>query len=432
MADYKFLQNFSKAKLQELSKSRHEPAWLSQRRLEAFERFQSLAWPSKSDEEWRRTDLNRLRDLDFGLDWSLEGQAQLKSNGQPSNGFMAGLEQVDSPEVRLSASPDLPNTVIFTDLESAVGDYPELVQKYQDLIKPEENKFSAFNKAFWNKGIFVYVPRNIQLAIPLYSHLGLEGQRWGVFPYSLIILEDNSKVILVDDYSSTDQRSSSFSNALSEVYLKPNSHLTYVNLQRWGQEVHHFFRQRARLESKAHLTTLTVNLGASVTRSDIETVLAGPGAFSYMFGLAIASQNQYFEQHTRQTHIAPQTTSDLLFKTALFDRSSAIFSGLIQIAKDAQRSDAYQANRNLLLSEKAKVDTLPKLEILANDVRCTHGATVGPIDREQFFYLTSRGIPEKEAKTLIVEGFFEEVLGRISRADYLESIRQHLTQKILS
>ncbi|OGC76146.1 MAG: Fe-S cluster assembly protein SufD [candidate division Zixibacteria bacterium RBG_16_50_21] len=431
MTEFKFLSNFSNSKLAELSKSRLEPAWLSQRRLEAFNRFQSLNWPSKSEEEWRRTDLNRLSDLEVGLDWSLKGQPQIKTNGFKSNGFAAHLEQIDSPQVRYSADPNLPNTVIFSDLESAIQNYPDLVQKQEDLIQPEESKFSAFNRAFWNKGIFLHLPRNMELAIPLYSHLGLEGQGWGVLPYSLIVLEENSRVILVDDYSSSDQKKEAFSNALTEIHLKANSHLTYVNLQRWGEGVHHFYRQKVKLDANAHLTTLTVNLGASTVRSDIETILAGQGAFSHMFGLAIADKSQYFEQHTRQTHLAPQTTSDLLFKTALFGESTAIFSGLIQVAKPAQRTDAYQANRNLLLSEKAKVDTLPKLEILANDVRCTHGATVGPIDQEQFFYLLSRGIPSKEAQYLIVEGFFEDVLGRISKAEYLEQVRQHLSKKIL-
>ena len=431
MSRYKFLENFSKDKLHKLSEVRLEPAWLSQRRLEAFERFQSLNWPAKTEEEWRRTDLSRLQQLEFGVDWSFSGQSQLVSNGHSSNGYLARLEQADKREVKLSAAPELPQAVIFSDLESAIRNYPDLVQLYQDLIKPEEGKLTAFNKAFWNKGIFLYVPKNMELAIPLYSHLRLQGERWGVFPYALIVLEDNSRVILVDDYSSGNQKQDSFSNALTEVYLKPNSHLTYVNLQRWGEGVNHFYRQRARLEANSHLTTLTVNLGSSVTRSDIETLLAGPGAFSYMFGLSLSNKDQYFEQHTKQTHLAPQTTSDLLFKSALFDDSRTVFSGIIQIGKQAQRSDAYQANRNLVLSDKAKVDTLPKLEILANDVRCTHGATVGPVDREQFFYLVSRGIPEREAKTLIVEGFFEEVLGKVSNREFMEGIRQHLIQKIL-
>jgi len=432
MSTYKFEENLSQSQLEELSKCRLEPAWLSQRRLEAFERFQSLNWPSKSEEEWRRTDLSSLKELDFGLSQSLSNRTKRVSDRDKSNGYLAHLEQSDSPEVRFSASPNLPQTVVFTDLESAVQNYPDLVQNYLDLIKPEEGKFCAFNKAFWNRGVFLYVPKNTQLALPLYSHISLQGQNWGVFPYSLIILEENSQVMLLDDYSSTDQKRESFSNALCEIYLRPNSHLTYINLQRWGEGVQHFFRQRARLEANSHLTTLAVNLGSSVTRSDIETVLAGPGAFSYMLGLALANKTQSFEQHTRQTHLSSQTTSDLLFKTALFDQSKAIFSGLIQIAKDAQRSDAYQANRNLLLSPNAKVDTLPKLEILANDVRCTHGATVGPIDPEQFFYLTSRGIPEKEAQFLIVEGFFEDLLGRIPGKEFLENIRKHLTDKILS
>src|SRR3990170_3411459 len=305
-------------------------------------------------------------------------------------------------------------------------------------------KFLAFNKAFWNKGMLLYVPKGVTVSLPLYHQLNLKSSGWGVFPYTIIIAEPNSKIILVDDYTSQEQKDWAFSDALTEIYLQRDAQLIYVNSQRWSGNVYHLLRQKAKLEANAQLITLTVNLGSQKSRSEIETELAGSGASAYIFGLTIGNGQQTFEQHTLQDHKAPHTTSDLLFKTALLDSAYAVYSGLIKVEKQAQRTDAYQANRNLLLSDKAKADTLPKLEILANDVRCTHGATVGPIDPEQFFYLISRGIEDKVAKQLLIEGFFDEVLGRISvkkndgsasggkEDGFKDKIKEFLEQKIVN
>ncbi len=428
---FEFEKNFTKEKLELLSKSRNEPQWVLEKRRKAFDTFQSLKWPSKQEEDWRRTDFSPLEKLNFDLSQFLKS-SQFISNGSTVAEFSAQLLQTDS-EAFFSNSVEFKSSkIIFTDLDSAIKNHAEILSNYSDLINPNEGKFSAFNKAFWNKGMLLFVPKGATVSLPLYHQLNLKTSGWGVFPYSLIICEPESKLILLDDYTSPEQINWAFSNALTEIYLQRDAQLIYVNSQRWQGNVYHLLRQKAKLETNAQLITLTVNLGSQKSRSEIETELAGSGATAYIYGLTIGDGKQSFEQHTLQDHKATHTTSDLLFKTALLDSAYAVYSGLIKVEKQAQRTDAYQANRNLLLSDKAKADTLPKLEILANDVRCTHGATVGPIDPEQFFYLISRGIEDKVAKQLLIQGFFDEVLGRIKSNGFKDKIKEFLEEKIIS
>lgn len=435
---FEFEKNFTQEKLELLSKSRNEPQWVVEKRKKAFDTFQSLNWPTKQEEDWRRTDFSPLEKSEFDFNSFLK-PSNFITNGKPTQEFEAQLLQTDS-ETYFSGSAEFKSSkVIFTDLDSAIKNHSDILSKYSDLINPKDGKFSAFNKAFWNKGMLLYVPKGVTLPLPLYHQLNLKSSGWGVFPYTIIIAEPESKIILLDDYTSTEQKDGStalttswaFSNALTEIYLQRDAQLIYVNSQRWQGNVYHLLRQKAKLEANAQLVTLTLNLGSQKSRSEIETELAGSGANAYIFGLTIGNGKQTFEQHTLQDHKAPHTTSDLLFKTALLDSAYAVYSGLIKVEKEAQRTDAYQANRNLLLSDKAKADTLPKLEILANDVRCTHGATVGPIDPEQFFYLTSRGIEDKDARKLLIEGFFDEVLGRIKEDGFKDKVKEFLEEKII-
>ncbi|OGC76802.1 MAG: Fe-S cluster assembly protein SufD [candidate division Zixibacteria bacterium RBG_16_40_9] len=428
---FEFEKNFNKEKLEAFSKSRNEPQWVLEKRKKAFDTFLSLNWPTKQEEDWRRTDFSPLEKSNFDLNAFLNSP-KFHSNGQASENFSAQLLQSDAEAVFSGSSDFKSSKIIFTDLDSAITNHSEILDKYSDLINPNDGKFSAFNKAFWNKGVVLYVPKGVTLSLPLSHQLNLKSSGWGVFPYTIIIAEPESKIILLDDYTSEEQKDWAFSDALTEIYLQRDAQLIYVNSQRWSGNVYHFLRQKAKLEANARLITLTVNLGSQKSRSEIETELAGSGASAYIFGLTIGNGEQTFEQHTLQDHKAPHTTSDLLFKTALLDSAYAVYSGLIKVEKQAQRTDAYQANRNLLLSDKAKADTLPKLEILANDVRCTHGATVGPIDPEQFFYLISRGIEDKDARKLLIEGFFDEVLGRIKEDGFKDKVKEFLGQKIVN
>lgn len=218
--------------------------------------------------------------------------------------------------------------------------------------------------------------------------------------------------------------------SIVEIVVRPGARLRYYHIQNWSRGTEHRYTQRATVERDGHFLSLLATLGSRVTTASVETQLVGPGARSDLYGVAFGDTEQRFEYHTLQDHVVGQTTSDLLYKTALEDRAASRYTGLIRIAKDAQKTDAYQANRNLLLSPEAKADSIPMLEILADDVRCTHGATVGPVDPEQAFYLMSRGVPFPSAERMIVEGFFDQVLQKVPLEDLRERLHAHVERKL--
>lgn len=216
----------------------------------------------------------------------------------------------------------------------------------------------------------------------------------------------------------------------TELYVGRGAKLTFASLQDWSRNVVHYANGRAKIAADAELHWIQVLLGGRMSKTNIWFDLDGAGAQAYVHGFMFGDQRQHFHLHTLQRHLQPNTTSDLLIKGCLKDRARSVYQGLIQVAVDAQKTNAYQANRNLLLSELARADSIPGLEILANDVRCTHGATLGHVEPEHLFYLESRGLPELEAKRLIVEAFFEPVLDRIPLPQVRELLRDEIARKI--
>jgi len=234
-----------------------------------------------------------------------------------------------------------------------------------------------------------------------------------VLPHTLIVAGRGARFNFLDEYIAEDENEAGFRSGSTEIFLGEGAHVGYVSLQKWGRKAWHFGDQRARLEKDAKLTLFNVTLGGQFSKTRVEASLVGQGAEAELKAIYLASGEQFFDFHTLQDHQVGNTRSDLLFKGALQDTARTVYAGLIRIEKGAARSDAYQANRNLVLSEHAKATSIPMLEIDNNDVRCTHGATVGPVDPISMFYLQSRGIPAATAKRMIVQGFFGEVLERI-------------------
>lgn len=424
---------------------REDPDWLRVHRRRAWETYRSLPMPSSQDEKWRRTDFSRLHltTLTPGLigNPAIDGDGESGATIPPSSSALLNSETKFAGQLvqypGRVAQTELQNQwanqgVIFCDLRSAINKYPELVAQYllNEPLKSPDDKFAHLHTAFSSDGLFLFVPPAVHITLPVYAFYWLSQSGIGVYPHTLLIAEQASKVTLIDEYSSTNNGQPAFANGITQLYLKRNAQVTFFYVQRWSDNICNLFRQQAVLAEGARLTSLNLSLGASLSRVEIESRLGGPGATSLMFGLAVGDKQRHIEQHTLQEHIAPHTTSDLLFKTVLKDQAYSVFSGLIRVDKAAQRTDAYQSNRNLLLSEKAKADTLPKLEILANDVRCTHGATAGPIDEEQCFYLMSRGLPRQDTERLIVNGFFEEVFKRIPVGKIKEQLLQYIDQKL--
>ncbi|MBI3318527.1 MAG: Fe-S cluster assembly protein SufD [Candidatus Omnitrophica bacterium] len=382
-------------------------------RQEALERFRALPWPVRTDEEWRRTDPALL-----GLPLT-----EISSEGEE---IRARWETLDPRWIQAG--------VILTDLKTAFKQFPELLEEF--LFKtgnPEAlAKFTALHEASWKQGLFCYVPEGTLLEGPLRASLEITGgSGQTVFPHTLIVVEKGAQVTLVDERRSEGVRNPLFSNERVEIFVKEGARLQYLHLQRWSEPVAELFTQRALLGKDSEFLNVTMGLGGRISKASVETVLAESGARAELLGVFFGRGKQHFDFHTMQDHQAPQTTSDLLYKSALKDEAKLVYTGLIRIRKAAQKSDAYQANRNLLLDQGAKADSIPMLEIEADDVRCTHGVAVGPVEEEQLFYLESRGLSRGEAERLIVAGFFEQVFKRIPLEELKEELLQEVDARLL-
>ncbi|MDQ2741738.1 MAG: Fe-S cluster assembly protein SufD, partial [Chloroflexota bacterium] len=322
--------------------------------------------------------------------------------------------------------------VIFTDLDSAVREHPELVQRYfmTEAVTAEYDKFAALNGALWSGGTFLYVPRNADVTLPLQALYALTASGAGLFTHTLLVVEAGARVTYIEEYASENIERRSLNAGVVEIFVKEGANLTVVSLQEWMGEVYDLSTQRALVDRDAQLHWLVIGMGNGLTRANIEAALRGAGASTQMLGILWGYGHQHTHYHTVQDHIAPHTTSDLLYKSALTDESRSIFSGTIRVVKGAQGTDAYQANRNILLSPHAAAFPSPNLEIEANEVRCTHGATVGKVDQDQLFYLMSRGLPRIVATRMVVEGFFEDVLQREPVASIRDNLRGLIDRKI--
>jgi Fe-S cluster assembly protein SufD len=322
--------------------------------------------------------------------------------------------------------------VIFTDLETAVREHPGLVRQYlaTEAVLADAGKFQALNVAFWSGGVFLYVPSGVEFEIPVRALYGLTAPGSALFTHTLIVLEAGSRATFIEEYASSGIDRQTLNAGAVEVFLKQNAHLTYVSLQEWMGRVTDISTQRALMDRDATIDWLIVGMGEGLTKTNIEAALRGPGANAQMLGILWGFGRQHTDFHTVQDHIAPHTTSDLLYKSALTDEARSIFSGRIRVDKGAQGTDAYQANRNILLSDKAAAFPSPNLEIEANEVRCTHGATVGKVDQDQLFYLMSRGIARDLATRIVVEGFYEDVLQREPVASIRDNLRDLIARKL--
>jgi Fe-S cluster assembly protein SufD len=386
-------------------------------RERAFAQFQVLPVPSQETEEWRYTDLS-----DFALDFVPHAPGHGEGAPAPAGaGLAASILQHNSSVVMTTSGQDLDTRgVIFCDLDVAAEKYPELVDRHlHSLVPTDRTMFTALHGAFRTGGTFLYVPADVAVEMPLQTVTYLDADGAAVFPHTLLIAERGAEVTFIDRYVSPDLERG-LSDAVTEIVVGDGAHVRYASIQEWGDGVTHLSVQRTRLGRDADFRSLAVGFGASLARAEVEAVLAEPGGFSELLGVFFADEDQHFDHRSVQDHAAPNCTSDLLYKGALLDRSRAVYSGWVHVRPDAQKTIAMQTSRNMVLSEHAKADAIPNLEIEANDVRCGHAASVGPVEEETLFYLQSRGISREEAERLVVTGFFQEVLDRVT----LEEVRQ--------
>ena len=421
---------FSKAAVEELSALHGEPEWLRARRLDAFGVFEGMSLPdTKRNEDWKQVDLKTL---------NLEAYAPFqKPNGVAPAGALenvgATLYQRGTTPAVASVAPDLAQRgVILMPLAAAASAHPELVQRYLfSAVKPERDKFAALHAALFSGGTFLYVPEGVTVEQPLVSQFWSAGSGAAVLPHSLVIAGRGSRFQYVDEFLSSSRDETSLASGSSEIFLEEGANVGYVALQQWGIQTWQFANQRFHLGRDSHLQMVDVALGARMARLRVEAMLEGPGSSADLKGLFFGTGDQAFDFRTLQDHIGPHTTSDLLFKGALRDRAKSVYVGVVRVEAAARGSSSNQANRNLLLSEKARATSEPILEILNNDIlRCSHGATVGPVDPEHLFYLESRGIPRPIAERMLVQGFLGEVLDRLPVAQVRDAVDQELSARI--
>jgi Fe-S cluster assembly protein SufD len=407
-------------------------------RERAFEEFVTLPVPAQETEEWRYTDLSGF-DLGAFSAFAAGGPRATTLDDVPGDilaaagdvGDRAGfLVQRNSETLIAHLDPSVDDGVHFESIDDAIADHPQLVQgRLHSLVPTERTKFTALHGAFRTGGSFVYVPDGVRVELPIQALTYLDADGSAVFPHTLIVVGAQAEVTFIDRYVSPDL-TNALSDAVVEIDCGPASKVRYVSLQEWGSGVTHLSVQRARLAKDAKFHSLSVAFGADLSRNEFESVLAEPGASSEMLGLYFADGSQHFDHRTLQDHEAGNGQSDLLYKGALKGYSRAIYSGWVHIRPHATNSNAFQTNRNVVLSEHAKADAIPNLEIENNEVRCGHAASVGPVDEEALFYLESRGIPRKEAERLIVFGFFQEVLDRIDIPEVRSGIEQAIEREL--
>lgn len=412
------LTGFSREAVEALSHWKQEPDWVREARLAAWDIYESLPMPKRTDEEWRRTDIRTLK-LDVLKPFA-------EPNGSPTTNLAAlggedvanagAVIQQDATVADVTVSPDLAaQGVIFCDLDTAVREHADLFRQYfmTEAVPTNFGKFEALHAAFWQQGIFLYVPEGVQVTLPFRSFVIANEPGSALFTHTLAIIEEGAEAFVVDSYNSETQDRQTFTSGVVELILRDDARLRYVQVQDWGRHTFNMMTERAILGQDATLNSLHVTLGSKFSKSSIGAHLRGENSLAEMLGIYFGDGDQFFDHHTWQLHESPHATSDLEFKGALKGTARSVYSGLIKVFEGAQKTDAYQQNRNLVLSRGARADSIPNLEIGANDVRCTHGATISQVEEEHLFYLQARGIERSEAQKLIVEGFFRPVIDRI-------------------
>jgi Fe-S cluster assembly protein SufD len=377
-------------------------------RPDALAAYEALPIPDTTEEHWRFTDLAGL-DLDA---FQAGARPQHESVTTMLDLDVAGYATVTADGIEISRAPE---GVTFAPL-------PEDHERLYSLVGWDE-KFAAHNAAMWQHGLLVVVPKGVVLEQPLYVRVVVTGR---TFWRLVVVAEEGARASLIEEYASPADDTEAYSNAVTELFVEPGAKLEYVSLQNLAKETWHFATHHARVDRDAELDWVAGGFGSKKGKTRIQNDLDGRGATSRVTGAYFADGTQHLDYDTFQEHIAPDCTSDFAFKGALRDEATAVWRGMIRVEQDAQKTNAYQECRNLMLSPTTHAVPIPGLEILANDVRCTHGATVGRVNREDLFYLMSRGLTRPEAERLIVRGFFQDVLDRIE----LEPVRDAVTDAL--
>ncbi len=399
----------------DVADAQHEPDWLRERRHAAWDIYEATPDPGRSEEEWRRTDLRWLqwKSLTPTLPEEVVSSVPAAVPAAalaPSVTLLLGAAGARVVEITAEARSA---GVVALDLSDAARVQPELVHDRLSTtaVRPDQGKFQALNAALWQGGALVHVPRGVALAQPILiivcSDAGLRQ------PHVLVSLGDGGQASVVEWWVDADGSTPALVNGATELFAASGAHLTYTHVQALAPSARSILSQRAIVGRDATFTSTNVTVGGRFHKAKVEASLTEPGASVVMNGAFRLGSRQFVDHHTTQDHLATDGTSDLLFTGVLDGRARSVYAGTIVVEPKAQRTNAYQKNRNLLLHSGTRADSIPRLEIMADDVRCTHGATTSTIEPGELFYLASRGLTDAQAQSLIVEGYFEAVLDRV-------------------
>jgi Fe-S cluster assembly protein SufD len=411
------------------------PDWFDGQQRAAWKQFESLPSPTRKDQAWRFSSVDLLDLSPFVRSQTLNNEERAAILEQSR-----GLDQVSGRLV--FAGEELIHRDVISDqlrkrgailqpLERAMVEHADLFRKHfmsQPAILGSA-KFAALHQALVRSGTLLFVPRGVEIELPIEIFHWLSGDNAAVFPHLLLVADELSKVTVIEHFRSVDRQQPGFACGVNDLIAGPGAKVTYVCAQSWGENVVALQINSTRVEHDASAVSLNLHLGGKYSRFESLSRLTSEGARSDLLAVSVANGSQEFDARTLQDHISPHTTSDLLYKNALSDRARNIFGGLIRVEPHAHFTDAYQKVRNLLLSDDAEADSMPGLEIMADNVRCTHGATSGQIDEDELFYLRSRGIPVPVAQRLIVTGFLNEVIKRLDQPAIAEYLNRLIEEK---
>ncbi|MBV7339443.1 Fe-S cluster assembly protein SufD [Chloroflexi bacterium TSY] len=426
---------FSEETVRASSVAKNEPNWMLERRLAAWALFEEMDWPKPTDESWRRTRLTGFKLENF--------QPFATPSGSVERDNLSELLQEELDEMESAASlifrdggllyrdesEDLASKgVIFTDLQTAVRQHPEFVQQYfmREVVKPGDNKFTALHAALWDTGAFIYVPANTKVDLPLQIILE-QGEGVGGYHHTLLVVEEGAEVTVVDDLLGGVK---SVQSSVVEIVQQDNSIVRYMNLQDFDHSTWNFMTGRASMGRDTDLRWIQVSWGSRLTKAFLDLDMQGQGGHGELLGIYFPIGRQHIDHETLQIHRVPNCFSDLLFNGALKDRARSVYKGIIQVAPNAQKTDSFQRNGNLILDKTARADSIPGLEIEADDVRCTHAATAAQVEDEYVFYLMARGLTRAQAERMIVQGFFQAVIDRVPVESVARKLERVIERKI--
>jgi Fe-S cluster assembly protein SufD len=408
--------SFDEAAFEAFLGSRDEPDWVTSDRRRAYASYCELVAVPLDEEEWKRVELRAFRPERFAVTPADPDPPALATLMREKAEFAGAVTHIDGEPRDVSLDEELASQgVLFGDLAHLIREHPEVLRPHLMTrgVHPDTDRFSAWHAAFWTGGTVLYVPAGVEITTPLYSLIGLAVDGGADFSHTLVVLQDGASATLLEETASADLDSGGLHVGAVELLLGRGASLRYVQLQNWNERTWHVAHQAGRVSSDARLQWTVGGLGGRLAHIHQDVRLDGRGAHAEVNGLSFATGKQRMSYYTQQSHHAPDTTSDLLYRNVLRDRARIVWRGMIRVDAEAQKTDGYQRNDALMLSPNARIDAIPGLEIEADDVRCTHGATAGRVDAEQVFYLMCRGLSEYEAMHMIVHGFFQVVSDRI-------------------